>query len=191
MMAGRPVAGSVAKLTRSISVLSQPTTILTSSRAATPLSRKYADLLKERNTDPDHPRQLYTRSSNLPHPKPKTKPLMQTFSSTAAREPAFEGMDNIVFPGSAVFDGATQDPFSGLIPLLPENPDIDVAPVKTAVFAANPEVVLPTTDTMVEWMGTDKSTHDAELDSRTLTDIWKGLVDDALDHQSTNLKFAL
>lgn len=52
-MAGPRVTGPVAKLARSITTASQQSSILTSSKAGAPLSRKYADLLKERNIDSD------------------------------------------------------------------------------------------------------------------------------------------
>ena len=64
-MAGPRVTGPVAKLARSITTASaqQPSTLLTSSKAGAPLSRKYADLLNERNLDAD------VRLSHLPWPR--------------------------------------------------------------------------------------------------------------------------
>lgn len=52
-MAGPRLTGPAAKLARSITTSAQSSTLLTGSKAAAPLSRKYADLLKERNIDPD------------------------------------------------------------------------------------------------------------------------------------------
>ncbi|KAI0554554.1 hypothetical protein F4679DRAFT_579579 [Xylaria curta] len=229
-MAGPRVTGPVAKLVRSITTTTQPSTLLTSSKAGAPLSRKYADLLKERNIDPDvrlpsiwtiayvytetdktreqHPRHLYTRSSNLPHPQPRKMRLMQTFSSAATPNAAATSIDNIVFPGSAVFDGASQDPFSNLrVPLLPDNvkfqhaPESADAPVtlpEISIVAANPDLVSPSALTEVEGMGVDgvelKFIHDAEPAEQhqgMLTDLWRGLVDDVLGQQSNKAKMAL
>ncbi|KAI0858646.1 hypothetical protein F4860DRAFT_295522 [Xylaria cubensis] len=207
-MAGPRVTGPVAKLVRSITTTTQPSTLLTSSKAGAPLSRKYADLLKERNVDPDHPRHLYTRSANLPHPQPRKMRLMQTFSSTATSNAAATSIDNIVFPGSAVFDGASQDPFSNLrVPLLPDNvkfqhtPESVDAPVtlpEISIVAAKPDLVSPSALTEVEGMGVDgielKFIHDAEPAEQhqgMLTDLWRGLVDDVLGQQSNKAKMAL
>ncbi|KAJ2990354.1 hypothetical protein NUW58_g2998 [Xylaria curta] len=206
-MAGPRVTGPVAKLARSITTTAQPST-LTSSKAAAPLSRKYADLLKERNTDPDHSRRLYTRSSILPYPQPRKMRLMQTFSSTATPTATSKSVDNIVFPGSAVFDGASQDPFNSLrVPLLPDNvmfqhtpeaPEaFDVVP-EISIVAANPDLVSPAALTEIEGMGMDgvelKFIHDAESSEQEpgmLTDLWRGLVDDVLGQQSSKGKLAL
>lgn len=64
-MAGPRVTGPVAKLARSITTSAQPSTLLTSSKAGAPLSRKYADLLKERNTDPDVRLPVYTGHASM------------------------------------------------------------------------------------------------------------------------------
>ncbi|KAI1156348.1 hypothetical protein F4825DRAFT_403703 [Nemania diffusa] len=207
-MAGPRVTGPIAKLARSITTTTQPSTLLTSSKAGAPLSRKYADLLKERNTDPDHPRHLYTRSSNLPHPQPRKLRMMQTFSSTAAPDATAKSIDNIVFPGSAVFQGASQDPFSNLrVPLLPDNVMFQHTPepidnIATAheisIVAANPDLVSPSALTEIEGMGMDgvelKFIHDAESTEQEpsmLTGLWRGLVDDVIGQQSSKNKLAL
>ncbi|KAI1283944.1 hypothetical protein F5Y07DRAFT_348155 [Xylaria sp. FL0933] len=200
-MAGPRVTGPVAKLARSITTTAQPSTLLTSSKAGAPLSRKYADLLKERNTDPDRSRHLYTRSSNLPHPPPRKMRLMQTFSSTANSNTTAQSVDNIVFPGSAVFEGVSQDPFNNLrVPLLPDNVAFQHAPEAVdgpatvhdiSIVAANPDLVSPSALTEIEGMGMDgvelKFIHDAEpaeQEPGMLTDLWRGLVDDVLGQQS-------
>ncbi|KAI1763972.1 hypothetical protein GGR53DRAFT_520639 [Hypoxylon sp. FL1150] len=202
-MAGPRLTIPATKLARSISSTSaaavpKSTTLLATSKSSAPLSRKYADLLKERNIDPDHPRHLYTRSSNRPHPPPRTMRLMQTFTSSAPRE-AVGTMDNIIFPGSASLDGSSPDPFAHLrVPLLPDNfatqhtpetTDGPVAPAQISIVAANPELVSPSALTEVEGMGIDgvelKFVHEAEAKADQeqqgmLTDLWKGLVDDVL-----------
>ncbi|RYC56135.1 hypothetical protein CHU98_g10074 [Xylaria longipes] len=182
-MAGPRVTGPVAKLARSITTTTQPSTLLTSSKAGAPLSRKYADLLKERNIDPD------------------------TFSSTATPNAPAKSIDNIVFPGSAVFDGTSQDPFRNLrVPLLPDNvmfqhtPESADAPVKApeiSIIAANPDLVSPSALTEIEGMGMDgvelRFIHDAEpaqQEPGMLTDLWRGLVDDVLGQQSKQGKVA-
>ncbi|KAI1389817.1 uncharacterized protein F4822DRAFT_214773 [Hypoxylon trugodes] len=208
-MAGPRLTAPATKLARSISTTASASvpksaTILTSSKSSAPLSRKYADLLKERNIDPDHPRHLYTRSSNRPHPPPRTMRLMQTFTSSAPRSAQVDTttLDNIVFPGSAAFEGASSDPFAHLrVPLLPDNftaqhtPEVvdgPVAPAQISIVAANPELVSPAALTEVEGMGIDgvelKFAHEGAAESEheqgMLTDLWKGLVDDVLS--STN-----
>ncbi|KAF2967111.1 hypothetical protein GQX73_g6486 [Xylaria multiplex] len=208
-MAGPRVTGPVAKkLARSIATSTQPSTLFTSSKAGAPLSRKYADLLKERNIDADHSRHLYTRSSNLPHPQPRKMRLMQTFSSSATPSATATSIDNIVFPGSAVFKGASQDPFNNLrVPLLPDNFAFQHSPESTdspatvhdiSIVAANPDLVSPSALTEIEGMGMDgvelKFIHDAEpteQEQGVLTGIWRGLVDDVLSQQGSKGKLAL
>ncbi|KAI1454496.1 hypothetical protein F4805DRAFT_319862 [Annulohypoxylon moriforme] len=207
MTAGPRLTGPATKLARSITTTataSQSNTLLTSTKSTTtPLSRKYAELLKERNIDPDHPRHLYTRSSNRPHPPPRTMRLMQTFTSSAPQAALANTttMDNIIFPGSASLEGSRDDPFAHLrVPLLPDNfathhtPEVadgPIAPAQISIVAANPELVSPSALTEVEGMGMDgielKFVHEetaAEQDQGTLTDIWKGLVDDVLGSRS-------
>ncbi|KAI0206921.1 hypothetical protein F4808DRAFT_454833 [Astrocystis sublimbata] len=207
-MAGPRVTGPVAKLARSITTTAQPSTLLTSSRAGAPLSRKYADLLKDRNVESDHSRHLYTRSSNLPHPQPKKMRLMQTFSSTAAPNATARSIDNMVVPGSAALDGASSDPYGKLrVPLLPDNvmfqhraetADAPVLTSEISVVATNPDLVSPIALTEVEGMGVDgvelKFIHDAEAAAEgpnMITGLWRGLVDDVLGSQQHQGKLAL
>ncbi|KAI1211763.1 uncharacterized protein F4807DRAFT_418955 [Annulohypoxylon truncatum] len=209
MAAGPRLTGPAAKLARSITTTataSQSSSLLTSTKSTTaPLSRKYAELLKERNIDPDHPRHLYTRSSNRPHPPPRTMRLMQTFTTSAPKAALANTttMDQIIFPGSASLDGSRDDPFAHLrVPLLPDNsathhtPDVadgPIAPAQISIVAANPELVSPSALTEVEGMGIDgvelKFAHEeaqSEQEHGTLTDIWKGLVDDVLGSGSSS-----
>ncbi|KAI0470714.1 hypothetical protein GGR56DRAFT_141981 [Xylariaceae sp. FL0804] len=106
-------------------------TRLAGSSAAAPLSVKYADLLKERSPEVDHPRHLTTQSANRPHPPPRTLRLMQTFSSSSSSSsssvsgPDFSAasVDNIVLPGNvaALNDEVNEDPFAHFrMPLLPD-----------------------------------------------------------------------
>ncbi|KAI2640265.1 hypothetical protein GGS21DRAFT_505988 [Xylaria nigripes] len=197
-MAGPRVTGPVAKLARSFTTTAQRAALR---KTSAPLSRKYADLLKERNVDPDRSRHIYTRSSNPPYPQPRKLRLMQTFSTSAAPANATaKSIDNMVFPGSAVFDSASHDPYNNIrVPLLPDNamfqhsPEPLDAPVtvpEISIVAANPDLVSPSALTEIEGMGVDgielKFIHDAEPAERQphmLTDMWKGLVDDVF-HQS-------
>jgi len=134
--------------------------------------------------------------------------LMQTFSSAAVTSTTTPGVDSIVFPGSAVFKGASQDPFSALrVPLLPDNVafqhapesvDGPVAAPQISIVAANPDVVSASPLTEIEGMGVDgielKFVHDAqsaEEQPGMLTNIWRGLVDDVLSQQSSKGKLAL
>lgn len=133
---------------------------------------------------------------------------MQTFSSTAAPDATAKSIDNIVFPGSAVFQGASQDPFSNLrVPLLPDNVMFQHTPepidnIATAheisIVAANPDLVSPSALTEIEGMGMDgvelKFIHDAESTEQEpsmLTGLWRGLVDDVIGQQSSKNKLAL
>ncbi|KAI0838595.1 hypothetical protein F5Y06DRAFT_267304 [Hypoxylon sp. FL0890] len=211
MTAGPRLTAPASKLARSISTKStasvpKTTTLLTSSKSPAPISRKYADLLKEKNIDPDHPRHLYTRSSNRPHPPPRTMRLMQTFNSSApqATQANAATMDKIIFPGSAALEGASNDPFAHLrVPLLPDNfathhtPDVVDGPIaqpQISIVAANPELVSPSALTEVEGMGMDgvelkfvhEETKQSEQEPGMLTDLWKGLVDDVLGGRSKN-----
>lgn len=133
--------------------------------------------------------------------------LMQTFSSSASSQATTKNVDNIVFPGSAVFEGASQDPFSNLrVPLLPDNVQFQHTPETTDgpatvhdinIVAASPDLVSPAALTEIEGMGVDgvelKFIHDAEPAEREpgmLTGLWRGLVDD-LSQQSSKGKLAL
>ncbi|KAI1502830.1 hypothetical protein F5X99DRAFT_377661 [Biscogniauxia marginata] len=215
MMSGPRLTAPASRLARSISTTAaaavpQSPTLLTGSKAAAPLSRKYAELLKERNIDPDHPRHLTTRTSNRPHPPPRKLRLMQTFSSTAPRAIRSDAstIDYMVFPGSAALEGAADDPFSKLrVPLLPDNfvahhapeaDDVPIAAPEISIVAANPELVSPSALTEVEGMGIDgvelKFVHDgedAEQSQGMLTNLWKGLVDDVFSNRSSKPNIAL
>ncbi|KAI1270298.1 hypothetical protein F5Y18DRAFT_9646 [Xylariaceae sp. FL1019] len=200
-MSGPRVTAPVAKqLTRSISTTVQPSTLITSFKAAMPLSRKYADLLKERNLDHDQPRHLYTRSANLPYPKPRKMRLMQTFSSSAAPNAEVKTIDTVVFSNSASLDAASADPYAQLrVPLLPDSfmiqhkPETADAPLATpeiTIVAADPDIVAPAALTEVEGMGLDgvelKFIHEAEPsepEQGMLTNMWRGLVEDVLGGQ--------
>ncbi|KAI1475288.1 hypothetical protein K445DRAFT_294273 [Daldinia sp. EC12] len=203
MTAGPRLTAPASKLIRSISTTAtasvpKSNTLLTSSKNAAPLSRKYADLLKERNIDPDHSRHLYTRSSNRPHPPPRTMRLMQSFTSSApqATQADASTMDHIFFPGSAALEGSSNDPFAHLrVPLLPDNfathhtpetTDGPVAPAQISIVAANPELVSPAALTEVEGMGIDgvelkfvheDATKPEHEQGNMLTNLWKGLDD--------------
>lgn len=186
-MVGPRVTVRVTQLLRSIS--SSPATavsktahsgtIITSSKAAAPLSRKYADLLRERNIEWDsaHPRSMTTRSSNRPHPPPQTLRVMQTFSTSAPAAATVVGLDHVVFPGAVAFDAVkSHDPYASIrVPLLPDNhlgshaPEVADGPLPTpqiSIVAANPELVQAAALTEVEGMHHDgvelKFVHDAE-----------------------------
>ncbi|KAI0851284.1 hypothetical protein F5Y00DRAFT_230835 [Daldinia vernicosa] len=208
MTAGPRLTAPASKLVRSISTTAtasvpKSNTLLTGSKNAAPLSRKYADLLKERNIDPDHSRHLYTRSSNRPHPPPRTMRLMQSFTSSASQVTQADAttMDHIFFPGSAALQGSSNDPFAHLrVPLLPDNfithhtpeaTDGPVAPAQISIVAANPELVSPSALTEVEGMGIDgvelKFVHEEskpEQEQGMLTNMWKGLVDDVMGRRN-------
>jgi len=208
-MVGPRVTVRVAQLVRSISTSPATAvpktanlgTIITSSKAAAPLSRKYADLLREKNIEWDsaHPRSMTTRSANRPHPSPQTIRVMQTFSTSAPVAAAVSGLDHIVLPGAVAFDAVgSQDPYASIrVPLLPDNhlgshaPEVADGPLPTpeiSIVAANPELVQAAALTEVEGMTHDgielKFVHDpephsssAEYGSGMLQNIWKGLVD--------------
>ncbi|KAI1662618.1 hypothetical protein F4813DRAFT_341271 [Daldinia decipiens] len=211
MTAGPRLTAPASKLIRSISTTAaasvpKSNTLLTGSKNAAPLSRKYADLLKERNIDPDHSRHLYTRSSNRPHPPPRKMRLMQSFASSAPKATQADAttMDHIFFPGSAALQGSSNDPFVHLrVPLLPDNfvthhtpeaTDGPVAPAQISIVAANPELVSPSALTEVEGMGIDgvelKFVHEEskqEQEQGMLTNMWNGLVDDVMGRNKGNI----
>ncbi|KAH9900099.1 hypothetical protein F4778DRAFT_155924 [Xylariomycetidae sp. FL2044] len=218
-MAGPRLTAPASKLARSMSTTSvpKPTTLLNTSKTAAPLSRKYAELLRERNLDGEHPRHLTTRSSsNRPHPPPRNPRLMQTFATSVPRDTAASSsrsMDRMVFPGNAGLEagGAASDPYAGLrVPLLPDSflarnaPEAADGPLATpeiSIVAANPDVVAPAALTEVEGMGVDgielKFVHErARSDESSssssagmLKGIWNGLNDAVLgsDRNKSNL----
>ncbi|KAI5858206.1 hypothetical protein GGS23DRAFT_600701 [Durotheca rogersii] len=186
-MAGARLIAPAAQFVRAASSaapVSKSAALLAGAKAAAPLSRKYADLLKERNIDPDHPRHLYTRSSNRPHPPPRTMRLMQTFTTNAPREaPADVTMDNVVFPGSASLRNSSKDAFAQRIPLLPDNftahygPEVAGEPATSpqiSIVAANPELVLPASITEVEGIDVDGAEFSGEAQD-VFSDLRKGL----------------
>ncbi|KAH6655709.1 hypothetical protein BKA67DRAFT_657632 [Truncatella angustata] len=199
-LTGPRLTGPVKRLARSITtthsgVVPQATTLITSSRAAAPLSHKYAELLKERHHEGDHSRHIYTRSANRPHPAPRRMRLMQTFTSSASRPAPSDpsSIDFMVLPG---LQEAHSDSTAGLrVPILPDNylvhhatPEVVSEPVlqgQINVIAANPENVSVAALTEVEGMTLDgvelKWAHENEKqepEQGMLKDLWKGLVDD-------------
>lgn len=213
-MLGPRLTAPASKIARSISTSaasaaipkSASGTLITSSKAAAPLSRKYAELLKERNIEWDRSRHLYTRSSNRPHPPQKTMRLMQTFTTSAPLEAQDDAvtMDRTVIPFSPTT--STEDAFSVRVPLLPDNFSTHYAPEavdgplaapQIHIVAANPETVVPAAFTEVEGMGVDgvelqfvHEGQDSKQDSGMLTDIWKGL-DDVFGNSKSGGRFAL
>lgn len=211
-MVGPRLTAPVSKIARSISTSASASvpksasgTIITSSKAAAPLSRKYADLLKERNVEWDHPRSIYTRSSNRPHPPQKTMRLMQTFTTSAPLEAQGSAttMDQMIIPFSP--QTSASDTFTVRVPLLPDNfatqyaPEEVDGPLATPeihIVAANPETVVPAAFTEVEGMGVDgvelKFVHEGqESEQDSLTDMWKGLVGDVFGNSKSGGRFAV
>jgi hypothetical protein len=205
-MAGPRLTAPAAKqLVRSISTTPSPavpksTTLLTSSKTTAPLMRKYAELLKERNIDSEgsqHPRSLYTRSANRPHPAPKRMRLMQTFTTSAPRtaERKRSTMDFAVLPGASSLEGEAMDPYAHIrVPLLPDNFMAHNAPEaldepspmpEINIVAANPELVSVSALTEVEGMTMDgvelKFAHSEsapESEPSMITNMWQGLMAD-------------
>ncbi|KAK6070579.1 hypothetical protein SCUP515_08404 [Seiridium cupressi] len=199
-LTGPRLTAPAAKLARFITTTThsgavpQATTLITSSRAAAPLSQKYAELLKEKNLEGDHSRHIYTRSANRPHPPPRRMRLMQTFTSSASR-PAPSGSSSMDFMVLPNLQDTPADSASRLrVPILPDNYDAHHAPPVTIepvlqgqinVIAADPEKVSVSALTEVEGMTVDglelRFAHEApkkEAEPGMLTDIWKGLVED-------------
>lgn len=199
-MSGPRLTGPIGKLARSISTTAvsasvpKSTTLLTSSKTAVPLSRKYAALLEERNVDSDQARNLYTRTSNRPHPPPRRMRLMQTFTSSTSRPAQADRstIDFAVLPTESFASPAT-DPYGYVrVPILPDNynahnaPEAPEEPVtlpEISVMAAD-EATLVSALSEVEGMGVDnvelKFDDITAKDTPVLQDLWKGLVDDVL-----------
>ncbi|RYP30643.1 hypothetical protein DL767_006143 [Monosporascus sp. MG133] len=200
MMSGPRLTAPVSKIARCISTSATASvprassgTILTSSKATAPLSRKYADLLKERNIEWDgsHPRSIYTRSSNRPHPPPQRVRLMQTFTTSAPQGSQADTMDRTIIPFA--HEAPAEAAFPVRVPLLPDNYVTQYAPEETDgplaapqinIVAANPETVAPAAFSEVEGMGVDgvelKFVHAGEASEQEpgmLRDLWKGLED--------------
>lgn len=142
-----------------------------------------------------HPRHIYTRSANRPHPQPRRMRLMQTFTSSAARPARSDvsTLDYMVLPNLR----ESQSGFASnvRVPIMPDNYNVQHAspePVaeplvqgQINVIAADPDTVCVAPLTEVEGMNLDgvelKFAHEQpkqEPESGMLKDIWKGLVDD-------------
>ncbi|KAK7946716.1 uncharacterized protein PG986_011037 [Apiospora aurea] len=175
-MAGPRLTAPVARhIARSISTTThtqavpKSTTLITSSKTAAPLMRKYADLLKERNLELEgRSRDFTTRSANRPHPAPKRMRLMQTLNpsasySQAAAVPTQSAVDAFVLPSFNVMEAPAAE--SGpRMPLLPDSYSVAYAPEaadaplpksEISIVAANPETVSPSALTEVEGMTMD------------------------------------
>ncbi|KOS23116.1 hypothetical protein ESCO_003523 [Escovopsis weberi] len=198
------VTAPVAKLARALG--STPV-----HNAGAVLMPKYAELLRNRRiTEHSDSRGLTTAHRPTPQPSlaNRSKPLMQTFSSSASSSSAAATsthLDATVLPALPVdVDVGAISFAAGLprIPLLPDNyaaahasPDAD-APVfipSASIVAANPDNVIPATPLSEVHSfaidGIDLSfAHGAQParpgeTQHMIKDLWKGLVDDVLGAQ--------
>lgn len=127
---------------------------------------------------------------------------MQTFTSSAPRESDAPTVDRMVIP-FATGPSSAEDSFHVRVPLLPDNfatqyapEEVDgpIAGPRINVVAANPETVAPVALGEVEGMGVDgvelKFVHQGRPGEAqqpdTLTNIWKGLVDDVFNGSSNS-----
>lgn len=140
-------------------------------------------------------------TTHRPTPQPsisnRTKPLMQTFHSSASASspaPTSTNLDATVLPSLDFESTVVSSGFR--MPLLPDNyntahgPTTADGPVtKASIVAADPEVVAPGTPlSAVEGINLDgielKFVHEQEAQpeehSSMLKDLWKGMVDDVL-----------
>ncbi|KAK8024215.1 hypothetical protein PG993_012281 [Apiospora rasikravindrae] len=220
-MAGPRLTAPVARqIARSISTTThtqavpKSTTLITSSKTAAPLMRKYADLLKERNLELEgRSREFTTRSANRPHPPPKRMRLMQTLNPSASYSQAAVAtqgtVDAFVLPNFNFAEAPAAE--SGpRMPLLPDSYSVAYAPEaadeplpkpEISIVAAHPETVSPSALTEVEGMTMDgvelKFAHESshygpsstqssysEQGDGMIKGIWNGLLDDVFGESS-------
>ncbi|KAL7909061.1 hypothetical protein GGI35DRAFT_452843 [Trichoderma velutinum] len=201
------VTAPVAKLSRALSS--------TAARAANPLldastynagavlMPKYAELLRNRRSTIELSESSRTlTTTHRPTPQPsianRAKPLMQTFSSSAASATPSAHLDAAVLPGLASLTSSVS--FADALPrmpLLPDNygvahpapaADMPVSIASSSIVAVNPDKVLPATplsslsgvlDTIELKFVHEESAPVAHDESQgMIRDLWKGMVED-------------
>ncbi|POR37247.1 Uncharacterized protein TPAR_02559 [Tolypocladium paradoxum] len=212
------VTAPVSRLSRALSSSSNPV-----ARAASPLldssahsasagavlMPKYAELLRNRRSSEHSDSSRGLATAHRPTPQPsmanRSKPLMQTFHSTApsaAMHTSSTHLDAAVIPSMRDLAGPSAADAGPRVPLLPDNysaahgPTGSDGPVhvpEISIVAADPENVVPATSlSEVQGISLDgvelKFVHEGQHHSLReeegsggmIRDLWKGMVDDVL-----------
>lgn len=180
-------------------------TLLESQRSAgAALMPKYDELLRSRLSTRSPEQSESSRgltTAHRPTPQPsianRTKPLMQTFHSSAPSRAPAGNLDSTVLPPLHTTSFAAEA--MPRMPLLPDNysafhaeAEPDAAPAHATIVAANPDAVVPGAP-LADLQGVTidgvelKFAHErseARDDSTMLSDIWRGMVDDVIGDRS-------
>jgi hypothetical protein len=186
------------KLTRTIT-----SSAVSTQNAGAVLMPKYAELLRNRRTAEHQDSSRGLATSHRPTPQPsianRTKPLMQTFHSSAAAAAPVSHLDSTRLPSlGAEAPGAVD--FGIRVPLMPDNysaqhgPLAADAPVSMpSIVAADPSnVIAGNALSEIEGISLDgvelKFAHEAQpaeaRESGMLADIFRGMVDDVFGQAS-------
>ncbi|GAB0132977.1 hypothetical protein EsDP_00001397 [Epichloe bromicola] len=202
------VTAPMSKMARSLS--SSPSGVVVVARSAhgagASLMPKYAELLHNRrsheHSDSNPSRGLATTHRPTPQPSlaNRTKPLMQTFHSSAspAMHTSTTHIDAAVLPSMSSLVGSSKPGHGPRMPLLPDNYGAAHVPMATetmampevTIVAADPDNVVPGAPKAgVQGLGLDgvelKFLYDESSQPRQeqersgmIRDIWKGMVED-------------
>ncbi|OAA42277.1 hypothetical protein NOR_05126 [Metarhizium rileyi] len=206
------VTAPMSKISRALSASSSAVAARTASplldssahSAGAALMPKYAELLRNRNVEhSDSSRGITTTHRPTPQPSivNRSKPLMQTFHSSASEEPLMRTstthIDSAILPSMSSLVSPSAAGQGPRVPLLPDNYGAAHTPVafdanarpEVTIVAANPDNVVPGAPlSEVEGIGLDgielKFMYDESGPPRSegsggmIRDIWKGMVED-------------
>ncbi|KAH8171383.1 hypothetical protein LIA77_08150 [Sarocladium implicatum] len=165
---------------------------------------KYADLLTRRSQEHHDSRSITTTHRPTPQPSiaNRSRPLMQTFTSSASRSSPSSALDATVIPdASSLSSSSSSQPVDFIrVPLLPDNysavhTEPTSAPLDTpevTIVASDPENVSPgsglaevasaggadAVDLGFARWGQQEGAKEKEDEGNMLTDLWKGMIDD-------------
>ncbi|KAL7949478.1 hypothetical protein V8C42DRAFT_311012 [Trichoderma barbatum] len=204
------VTAPVSKLARALSSTSaaraaNPLLDASSHNAGAVLMPKYAELLRNRRSTIELSESSRTlTTTHRPTPQPsianRAKPLMQTFSSSAASATPAAHLDAAILPGFASLNSSSS--FADALPrmpLLPDNyaaahpapaADMPVSIASSSIVAVNPDKVVPATplsslsgvlDTVeLKFIHEEPVVVVQEESQGMIRDLWKGMVEDVL-----------
>jgi len=193
-------------LARQIQSSARPAAGLLDHNAGATLMPKYAELLANRrgNEHTDSSRGMTTTHRPTPQPSiaNRSKPLMQTFTSSSTRHTPSTNIDATVLPSFASLHTVSSSAGDPIVPILPDNYSVRVAqneePIVTEpevkIVAADPDkVVAGTPLSQVQGVSMDgvdvKFAHEGqapqgeEHQGGMLRDLWKGMVDEVFGQQ--------
>ncbi|KAI6784191.1 uncharacterized protein J7T54_004737 [Emericellopsis cladophorae] len=171
-----------------------------STNAGATISPKYAELLRNRLSEhTDSSRGITTTHRPTPQPSlaNRTKPLMQTFSSSAITRTPSAHVDAAVLP-SFEFLNEAPSPLKPTVPILPDNyslasaeaADAPLEEPQVTILAVNPDKVLSANPFGEMHRADVRFVHDGvgpqgeEQAGGMLRDLWKGMVDEVISATS-------